>query len=70
MTLRVSTPLLLLSDPKSRPVTDALVTCIAIAQYKPQDATTNPSLILAASQKPQYGKLIDEAVAYGKAKSR
>ncbi|KAL1926221.1 hypothetical protein VTP01DRAFT_6086 [Rhizomucor pusillus] len=40
-----------------------------IAQYKPQDATTNPSLILAASQKPQYGKLIDEAVAYGKAKS-
>ncbi|KAL1916733.1 uncharacterized protein VTP21DRAFT_5437 [Calcarisporiella thermophila] len=40
----------------------------SIAQYKPTDATTNPSLILAASQKPQYAKLIDDAVAYGKAK--
>ncbi|KAI9262366.1 transaldolase [Phascolomyces articulosus] len=39
-----------------------------IAQYKPQDATTNPSLILAASQKPQYAALIDDAVAFGKAK--
>ncbi|KAI9205381.1 uncharacterized protein BJ171DRAFT_501937 [Polychytrium aggregatum] len=41
----------------------------AIAAYKPQDATTNPSLILAATQKPQYARLVDEAVAYGKAKS-
>ncbi|ORZ20340.1 transaldolase [Absidia repens] len=39
-----------------------------IAQYKPQDATTNPSLILAASQKPQYAALIDEAIQYAKAK--
>ncbi|KAI8361835.1 transaldolase [Choanephora cucurbitarum] len=39
-----------------------------IAEYKPQDATTNPSLILSASQKPEYAKLIDEAVAYGKKK--
>ncbi|KAI9320554.1 transaldolase [Dichotomocladium elegans] len=39
-----------------------------IAQYKPQDATTNPSLILAASQKAQYSALIDDAVAYGRAK--
>ncbi|GAB7362876.1 hypothetical protein MBLNU230_g3178t1 [Neophaeotheca triangularis] len=37
-----------------------------IGKYKPQDATTNPSLILAASKKPEYAKLIDEAVAYGK----
>jgi transaldolase len=37
-----------------------------IDKYKPQDATTNPSLILAASQKPDYAKLIDAAVAYGK----
>jgi len=37
-----------------------------IDKYKPQDATTNPSLILAASKKPEYAKLIDEAVAYGK----
>ncbi len=38
----------------------------AIAKYKPQDATTNPSLILAASKKPEYAKLIDDAVAVGK----
>lgn len=31
--------------------------------YKPQDATTNPSLILAATQKPEYGYLLDEAIA-------
>ncbi|CZS98103.1 probable transaldolase [Rhynchosporium agropyri] len=37
-----------------------------IGKYKPQDATTNPSLILAASKKPEYAKLIDVAVAYGK----
>ncbi len=41
-----------------------------IAKYKPQDATTNPSLILAASKKPEYAKLIDHAVAYGKDKVR
>jgi transaldolase len=39
----------------------------SIAKYKPQDATTNPSLILAASKKAEYAKLIDNAVAYGKA---
>ncbi|KAJ4375964.1 sedoheptulose-7-phosphate:D-glyceraldehyde-3- phosphate transaldolase [Neocucurbitaria cava] len=37
-----------------------------IDKYKPQDATTNPSLILAASKKPEYQKLIDAAVEYGK----
>lgn len=37
-----------------------------IGKYKPQDATTNPSLILAASKKPEYSSLIDSAVAYGK----
>ena len=41
----------------------------AIKQYQPQDATTNPSLILSASALPQYASLIDEAVAYAKAKS-
>jgi len=40
----------------------------AIAQYKPQDATTNPSLILQASQKAQYAPLIDAAVDYAQAK--
>ncbi|KAI7777996.1 hypothetical protein LA080_002692 [Diaporthe eres] len=38
----------------------------SIGKYKPQDATTNPSLILAASKKPEYAKLIDEAVQYAK----
>ena len=31
--------------------------------YKPQDATTNPSLILAAASKPEYAYLVDKAVA-------
>lgn len=38
----------------------------SIAKYKPQDATTNPSLILKASEKPQYRHLIDEAVKFSK----
>lgn len=38
----------------------------SIGKYKPQDATTNPSLILAASKKPEYAKLIDEAVQSAK----
>jgi len=37
-----------------------------IAKYKPQDATTNPSLILAAAKKADYAKLIDAAVEEGK----
>ncbi len=35
----------------------------AMKAYKPQDATTNPSLILQASQKPEYKSLVDQAVA-------
>lgn len=38
----------------------------SIKQFHPTDATTNPSLILAAAQKPQYQKLIEDAVNYGK----
>lgn len=37
-----------------------------IAKYKPTDATTNPSLILQAATKPQYAKIIEEAVKLGK----
>ncbi|GBE84360.1 hypothetical protein BKA93DRAFT_742445 [Sparassis latifolia] len=40
----------------------------SIDVYKPQDATTNPSLILAATSKPGYARLIDNAVKYGKSK--
>ena len=35
----------------------------SMKQYKPQDATTNPSLILAAASKPEYAYLVDKAVA-------
>lgn len=38
-----------------------------IQKYKPTDATTNPSLILAAASKPEYEPLIKEAIDYGKA---
>lgn len=39
-----------------------------ISKYSPQDSTTNPSLILAASKKDTYKHLIDNAVKYGKEK--
>ena len=34
-----------------------------LAQFQPQDATTNPSLILKAVQKPEYAPLLTQAVA-------
>ncbi|HDV7284134.1 transaldolase [Mannheimia haemolytica] len=41
----------------------------AMKLYKPEDATTNPSLILSASALPQYAPLIEDAVAYAKSQS-
>ncbi|AEO65191.1 uncharacterized protein THITE_2111952 [Thermothielavioides terrestris NRRL 8126] len=38
----------------------------SIGKYKPQDATTNPSLILAATKKPEYAALLDAAIARAK----
>jgi len=38
----------------------------SIGKYKPQDATTNPSLILAATKKAEYAALLDAAVAQAK----
>ena len=38
-------------------------------RLRPQDATTNPSLILKASSLPEYVPLIADAVAYAKAQS-
>jgi transaldolase len=35
----------------------------AIAEYTPQDATTNPSLLLKVAQDPTYANIIDSAVA-------
>jgi transaldolase len=34
----------------------------SIKDFKPQDATTNPSLVYAATQKQQYGELIDRVL--------
>ena len=36
----------------------------AIHQYKPQDATTNPSLIYQAAQMPEYQDLLQRAIRY------
>jgi len=41
----------------------------SIINYKPIDTTTNPSLIYAASQLPQYQKLVDEAITFTQKKS-
>lgn len=38
----------------------------AMEQFEPIDATTNPSLILAAANLEKYAHLIDKAVQYGK----
>ncbi len=38
----------------------------SMVQYQPIDATTNPSLIYAAAQKPEYASLVDRAVAFSK----
>src|SRR6184192_192211 len=35
----------------------------SIKEFKPQDATTNPSLVYAATQKPEYAHLLDEVLA-------
>ena len=41
----------------------------AMKLYQPQDATTNPSLILNAAQIPEYRKLIDEAIGWARDQS-
>lgn len=38
----------------------------AMKEFKPTNATTNPSLILAAASMPQYDHLVDEAAEYAK----
>lgn len=40
-----------------------------IAKYHPEDATTNPSLILKASQIPDYQQYIEQATVYAKTQS-
>src|SRR5207249_7311715 len=38
----------------------------SMREFKPQDATTNPSLIYQATQKPEYAHLLDKAIADNK----
>jgi transaldolase len=38
----------------------------AIRKFKPRDATTNPSLIMAAAQMKEYEPLVDEALAWAR----
>jgi transaldolase len=35
-----------------------------IKAYKPQDSTTNPSLLNTAARLPEYKHLVDDALAY------
>ncbi|GGI99434.1 transaldolase [Shewanella hanedai] len=41
----------------------------AIKRYQPEDATTNPSLILKAAQIPDYAHLIENAIEWAKTQS-
>jgi hypothetical protein len=34
----------------------------SIEQFKPQDTTTNPSLLTAAAQMPQYQQIVDDVL--------
>ncbi|MDF2690723.1 MAG: transaldolase [Gammaproteobacteria bacterium] len=42
----------------------------AIERYSPQDATTNPSLILKAAAIPEYSHLISDAIGFAKMHSK
>jgi transaldolase len=41
----------------------------AIRRHRPEDATTNPSLLLKAATLPEYAPLIDDAIAWAKSQS-
>src|SRR5947209_11483758 len=40
-----------------------------IKEFSPEDATTNPTLILKAAQKPEYKSLLEQVIADGKKQS-
>jgi transaldolase len=42
----------------------------AIGTYKPTDATTNPSLLYKAAQKPEYAHLLQDAIDYAVGRSK
>src|SRR6202451_4192874 len=38
----------------------------SIRKFRPRDATTNPSLITAAAQMPEYAPIVDEALLWSR----
>src|SRR5262245_21755390 len=42
----------------------------SIEKFRPRDATTNPSLIAAAAQMPEYAKIVDDALLWAKDQSK
>lgn len=42
----------------------------SMKEFKPQDSTTNPSLLYQASQISAYSSLVNEAIEYGKSKGK
>lgn len=42
----------------------------SIQKFRPRDATTNPSLIAAAAQMPEYARLVDDALLWAKRESK
>jgi transaldolase len=42
----------------------------SIEKFRPRDATTNPSLIAAAAQMPEYAKIVDDALLWAKDQAR
>src|SRR5256885_14779138 len=42
----------------------------SIKKFKPRDATTNPSLITAAAQMPEYADVVDGALAWAEKQGR
>jgi transaldolase len=43
---------------------------VQLKAYTPEDATTNPTLILKAALKPEYQHLVEQAIAEGKNKTK
>src|SRR5688500_14322088 len=41
----------------------------AVRRLKPQDCTTNPTLLLKAAESPAYAGLVDEVLAWGRRQS-
>jgi transaldolase len=42
----------------------------SIRKFRPRDATTNPSLIAAAAQMPEYAKIVDDALLWAKKEAK